>query len=445
MQVKYSTPAQTCSTENPVDVVVLRGGVAQPDGRRGIVHARLLAAALESLRDGLLLVDTAGTVVEVNPAAERMLGFPAQDIVGRSLDAVVPEAILAKAQRTQLTANDGEVLGASVMLPTPRGDASEIDRIAAQRFRSLYAATLLGMFCGDHDRITEANDQFLHAIGATREELQGGLALGGVFSSTGPTADPFVDGSPREYEIRRVDGTTADVLAAGFSVGSGAGWVGVALDLTQRKKVEKAIAHLALHDAVTGLPNRRLLIDRLDHALSRATRRSRLVGVLYCDVDRFKPINDTYGHRAGDVVLQGVARRLESVLRDDDTVSRVGGDEFVILLEDLADATGATRIAERARVAVSQPIALENGDLQVSTSIGVAISRGPLDDVESLLRRADDAMYLAKQRGRDQIAFADDELAVRSARLLSAPPDADVLVPVLGESASGRLGDGFDA
>jgi diguanylate cyclase (GGDEF)-like protein len=357
----------------------------------------------------------------------------------------VSEAVLANALLTQLTGHDGECLGASVVLPAASADAPKVDRIAAQRFRSLYAATVLGLFCGDHDRITEANDQFLLAIGATREDLGGGLALGGVFTATGPTADPFVDGSPRDYEIRRLDGTTAHVFAAGFSVGGDAGWVGVALDLTQRKKVEKAIAHLALHDAVTGLPNRRLLLDRLHHALTRATRRSRLVGVLYCDVDRFKPINDTYGHRAGDVVLQGVARRLESVLRDDDTVSRVGGDEFVILLEDLADATGATRIAERARVAVSQPIALENGELQVSTSIGVAISRGPLDDVESLLRRADDAMYLAKQRGRDQIAFADDELAARSAPLLSAPPDADALVPVLGEPASGSLGDGFDA
>ena len=201
----------------------------------------------------------------------------------------------------------------------------------------------------------------------------------------------------------------------------------------------------ATHDRLTGVANRETLLGTLAAEVDRASRHYKPLSVAFIDIDRFKPINDTYGHRAGDVVLQGVARRLESVLRDDDTVSRVGGDEFVILLEDLADATGATRIAERARVAVSQPIALENGDLQVSTSIGVAISRGPLDDVESLLRRADDAMYLAKQRGRDQIAFADDELAVRSARLLSAPPDADVLVPVLGESASGRLGDGFDA
>jgi len=137
VQVKYSTTAQTCSTENPVDVVVLGGGVAQPDGRRGIVHARLLAAALESLRDGLLLVDTAGTVVEVNPAAETMLGFPAQDIVGRSLDSVVSEAVLANAHLTQLTGHDGECLGASVVLPAASADAPKVDRIAAQRFRSL--------------------------------------------------------------------------------------------------------------------------------------------------------------------------------------------------------------------------------------------------------------------------------------------------------------------
>ena len=281
------------------------------------------------------------------------------------------------------------------------------ERIAARRFEAIYSSNMFGICFGDGSRIVDANDAFLHDVGATRDDLSAGISLDALFLETDVANAPgSISG---EYEVRRIDGAHGHLLAAGTAL-SEREWALVAVDLTQRKATERAIAHLALHDPVTGLANRRLLFDRLQHALSRANRQSGRVAVLYCDVDHFKQINDTFGHRAGDLVLQDVARRLESVLREDDTIARVGGDEFVVVFETLSDATEATRIAERARLAMSAPVIIDGQELQVTGSIGVSLSGRPGEDVDALLRRADDAMYVAKGNGRDQVAFANDEL-----------------------------------
>jgi diguanylate cyclase (GGDEF)-like protein len=131
---------------------------------------------------------------------------------------------------------------------------------------------------------------------------------------------------------------------------------------------------------------------------------------LFCDVGNFKNVNDAYGHRVGDTVLQTVARRLESILRENDTVARAGGDEFVVVLGDLGDPTEATRIAERARLALSEPMPIDGEELRITASLGVALNIEAGDTVETLLRRSDDAMYLAKERGRNQVAFAGDDI-----------------------------------
>jgi diguanylate cyclase (GGDEF)-like protein len=281
------------------------------------------------------------------------------------------------------------------------------ERVAAERFHVLYSSNMFGICFGEGGRIVEANDAFLQDIGATTEDVASGVSLAAIFRNEDVAAAP--ENISGEYEIVRIDGAHAHVLATGARFNE-TEWVLVVVDLTQRKATERAIAHLALHDPVTGLANRRLLFDRLQHALSRANRQAGRVAVLYCDIDHFKQINDTFGHRAGDLVLQDVARRLETVLREDDTIARVGGDEFVIVFEELTDATEATRIAERARLAMSTPVVIDGQRLPVTGSIGVSLSGRAGEDVDSLLRRADDAMYVAKGNGRNQVAFATDEL-----------------------------------
>jgi diguanylate cyclase (GGDEF)-like protein len=223
------------------------------------------------------------------------------------------------------------------------------DELAAERFRSLFTANTFGMLCGVGDRITEANAALLAWIGVDADEVGDGLKLSSVFQSHSPESLPIADGEAREFEVVRADGASAHILAAFVRVGSEDSWVGLAVDLTARKAAERAIAHLALHDPVTGLPNRRALVDLIRQALTRAIRRERHAALLFCDLDYFKRANDAHGHPAGDEILRAVSRRLESVLRGDDAVTRVGGDEFVVVLHELADPTEATRIAERAR------------------------------------------------------------------------------------------------
>ncbi|MDQ3317658.1 MAG: GGDEF domain-containing protein [Actinomycetota bacterium] len=171
-------------------------------------------------------------------------------------------------------------------------------------------------------------------------------------------------------------------------------------DITERKLAEEATAHLALHDPLTDLPNRRLLRDRLGQALSHAERDGSAVAVLYLDLEGFKAVNDSLGHEAGDRVLVGVAERLKRCIRPQDTAARLGGDEFTVLLEELADAGDATRIAERISQSLTSPFDLGETTASVRSSIGISLGGPDVEDPADLLRLADLAMYQAKTEGK---------------------------------------------
>src|SRR6478672_9119583 len=186
----------------------------------------------------------------------------------------------------------------------------------------------------------------------------------------------------------------------------------------ERKRVEVELAHQALHDALTGLPNRGLFLDRLEQALTRLGRHSSALAVLFCDLDRFKVVNDSLGHNAGDMLLVDVARRLEEVLRAGDTAARFGGDEFVILCEDIAGAHQAIAIAERVSAALAAPFVLGEDEAFIRTSIGIAMATGDNARADALLRDADAAMYRAKERGGGVFEVFDDEMRARAVRRL---------------------------
>jgi diguanylate cyclase (GGDEF)-like protein len=177
-----------------------------------------------------------------------------------------------------------------------------------------------------------------------------------------------------------------------------------------RRSVER-LQHGALHDALTGLPNRTLFLDRLEQALRRARRQGPGSGaaVLFLDLDRFKIVNDSLGHQAGDRLLQEVAHRLDAALRPGDTVARMGGDEFTVLLEDLADAREATVVAERVLATLADPFTIAGRELFVSGSIGIALGRAD-HDPEELIRDADVAMYRAKAGGKARHAVFDAQM-----------------------------------
>lgn len=183
------------------------------------------------------------------------------------------------------------------------------------------------------------------------------------------------------------------------------------LDITASKAREQRIETLAYHDALTALPNRALLLRLLERELAARKRLGNALAVCFLDLDGFKPINDTHGHAAGDAVLEVVAERLQESVRGNDVVARLGGDEFVIVLTHLADSLVVRDTLQRLLERISLPIALPDGvTAQVSASLGVALCPGDGDSVDILLRRADEAMYNAKESGRNQVRFYADTL-----------------------------------
>ncbi|MFV0665256.1 putative bifunctional diguanylate cyclase/phosphodiesterase [Denitromonas sp.] len=178
-------------------------------------------------------------------------------------------------------------------------------------------------------------------------------------------------------------------------------YLGIFSDISSIKASEAQMAHMAQHDALTGLPNRNLLNDRITTALRRAQRDKRLVAVIFLDLDHFKDINDSYGHAVGDVVLNQVAHRLLECVRDEDTVARLGGDEFVVLMEDIDSPDRAEIAAQRILACLAPPVAHKDQEFFVGCSVGLSLYPEDGDTPEALIRNADTAMYQAKQQGRN--------------------------------------------
>jgi diguanylate cyclase (GGDEF)-like protein/PAS domain S-box-containing protein len=217
-----------------------------------------------------------------------------------------------------------------------------------------------------------------------------------------------------EFRVCPPGHETRHVFMRVYVVRDGAGRderrAGVIQDVTERKAQEARIEHLAYHDSLTGLPNRALLMDRLGQALSQAQRLDQQVAVLFIDLDRFKLVNDSLGHPVGDQLLQEFARRLRAALRDNDTVARVGGDEFQVVVCNVAGATGAARIAEKLMRVLGEPFVLEGQELHVTASLGLSLFPRDGASGELLLKYADTALYEAKGEGRNAYRFFSPEM-----------------------------------
>ncbi|MFC5511249.1 EAL domain-containing protein [Massilia jejuensis] len=266
-----------------------------------------------------------------------------------------------------------------------------------------------------------------HLLGKTRWEYLpalGDTEYGRKHIALVHSFQPFND---FEYHVLDDNGQTRWFLVNGQPVfdelGHFAGYRGTGSDITERKLTEQRVHHVAQHDALTGLPNRSLLQDRLGQAVAYATRSGNPVWVMLIDLDRFKFVNDSMGHKAGDVLLMTVAARLRSSLRDADTVARLSGDEFVVIVSERGDQELTPDIVARVMNAVAQPVMLGTKEFFVTCSIGVAVYPSESTNVDNLIEHADIAMYRAKKLGRNNFQFytpAMNEESLERVRIESA-------------------------
>lgn len=266
-------------------------------------------------------------------------------------------------------------------------------------------------------RILVFNTPFCKALGYESEELAGlqyEKLLEGSSQETFDTAlaDVLKGGLPKrrfDYILLKKNGTPLHAETSIFLLTDDKkrpwGYRILFQDITRRKQAEELIKKLAFQDTLTGLPNRRLFHDRLVLELNQAKRNQERFAVMMIDLDRFKEVNDTLGHYVGDLLIQAVGQRLTNLLRKGDTVARIGGDEFILLLPSLPSGDNACRVAEKILSSFSEPFSLENNDIYITPSIGIAIYPDHGDNMDLLLKNSDIAMYAAKEGGRNTFEY----------------------------------------
>ncbi len=300
-------------------------------------------------------------------------------------------------------------------------DITELTR-ARERLRvaaEVFAQAQEGIFVTDaQGRVLEVNDAFCRKTGYTKEEIVQqplDLILGGAIDgdSRGLQWSMLVSQGQGRAEVllRKKDGSVFPATLSLASIRDAQGTlervVGVFSDITLLKQQQQALEKMAYYDALTHLPNRVLLADRLAQAMARTRRDQRLLAVCYLDLDGFKRVNDTYGHPVGDALLIEVSQRIFRALRENDTVSRLGGDEFVLLLGDLETEADCRQVIARVQQAIVKPYCLQGREIVIGVSIGVALFPQQGEDGDALLRLADQAMYRAKMAGRNRVVFFD--------------------------------------
>ncbi len=309
-----------------------------------------------------------------------------------------------------------------------RHQSEQTLRQSEARYRLLFEHAPNGILIADTENYyLDANTSACQMFGYSRDELVGMRVSDTAVEDETQNFDATLQAVranteyQREWYFRRKGGTVfpAEVVVTTMPDGN---LLGVIRDITERKQSEERITYLANYDALTGLPNRSQLNDHLKYAISLAKRHNGRLAVMFIDLDRFKDINDTLGHSIGDTFLIEMSKRLQLVLREEDTVARLGGDEFILMLPN-SNARGVAKVAQKVLEIISVPCRVEQYDLSVTASIGIAIYPDDGVDLETLSKSADTAMYRAKQEGRDGYRFFTAEMqahATRSMQLVIA-------------------------
>jgi len=316
---------------------------------------------------------------------------------------------------------DGRVIGSVAAFQdiTPRLDAEKSLRESEARFRNALENAPIGMAIVSLDgRFTEVNQALCRILGYSRIELVE-LSFAAIthpddLKADLANVDRLLGGEIHSYQMEkryiRKDGETVWAQLTGSILRDADRkplyFLAQVEDITERKRQQEQIRQLAFYDTLTGLPNRRLFLDHFEQALTQAQRYHRSLAVMFLDLDQFKQVNDTLGHDVGDELLEQVADRLTSSVRHGDTVSRQGGDEFVVMLAEIAHPEDAAQVAQKILNALRLPFTIKGHKVKIGVSIGIAIYPvDGTDDIQELMKKADIAMYAAKEGGRNQYHF----------------------------------------
>jgi diguanylate cyclase (GGDEF)-like protein/PAS domain S-box-containing protein len=405
-----------------------------------------------------------GTTVYWNEASERLYGYTAEEALGRNvMDLLIPAASQAMVKRAMARLFRTQQALRPAEMTLRRKDGSEVTVFTSQAYLH-QSGKPPEMFSFDVDLSDRKRAETELRVAATAFEVQEGMMVTNanhcilrinqalsqitgyspkevigvkpnLFKSERHDRDFFVNLNSQlarqghwEGEVwnRRKNGeefpAQMSISAVMDNLGEVTHYVATLSDITQRKEAEDKIRQLAFYDPLTDLPNRRLLTDRLQHAINTSARTASYGALLFIDLDHFKTLNDTLGHDTGDLLLQEVAKRLPEVVREGDTVARLGGDEYVVVLENLSampkEAAAQTKaICVKILDALQQPYSLAGREHHTSASIGVTLFSGHSQMIDELLKQADLAMYQAKSAGRDGMRFYDPDMqAVVSSR-----------------------------
>ena len=420
----------------------LRRGRHRAEGESQDIGVRY-RELLEHLPVGVYRTTAGGSIVEANRALAGMLGYAdaaelrktnAVDFYVNKADRSRHIAAIAAGElgpvEYELIRKDGSTLWVrdySRAVTDPLGailhyDGIIVDITAERTAREALQgseADYRGLFENAHDAILiidaanrsilEANQRACDVYGYTREELVGTpiARLSADPREAARRALQILTGEGAwSYETveRRKGGAemTLEVNAAAVEHRGRRAILSIKRDITERKRMEDTIRALALHDALTGLPNRKLLYDRLEVAISRAKRNRHMLALMFLDLDGFKAVNDGHGHAVGDELLTILANRLVASLRSSDTVARLGGDEFTILISDVGSEEAATETARKVLLELKRPVELAGTAVTVTASLGIALYPADGASPDELLRIADGAMYRAKSAGKDR-------------------------------------------
>lgn len=412
-------------------------------------------AVLQAVPDLMFELDGTGKYLNVWGVRGDLLAAPESQLLGKSVTEMLPPEAANEVLAAILDANEkGMSFGRQIMLPLPHGphwfELSVSKKHAAPGESSSFIVLSRDITehkaAEDELRIAAITFETQEAIVITDPDAKIMRVNRAFQDITGYSAEEVVGQNPRILQSGRHDAAFYQAMwSALLDTGKWSGevwdrrkngeiypksmtitavyddnqkvshYVAVFTDISQRKQSEQEIHQLAFYDPLTHLPNRRLLMDRLRQAMAVSTRSGGHGALLFLDLDNFKMVNDTQGHAVGDLLLIEVARRLLTCVREGDSVARLSGDEFVVVLEDLSGqpdeaATQAELVAEKIRNELNQPYALKDYEYRTTSSIGISLFHGHLESMDDVFKHADVAMYQAKAAGRNAIRFFDPQM-----------------------------------